>query len=56
MDVAVIMGILNLAAKYGIPAVQDMLETWNRDEPLTLEDVQSMEQRFKDPSSYFKKD
>ncbi len=56
MQIAIIIAVLNLAAKYGIDAVVDIFKEWRRDGVITLEDVQNMEQRFKDPESYFKKE
>lgn len=56
MQVAVILSILSLAARYGVDAVIDIVKEWRRESTITLEDVQEMEQRFKDPESYFKKD
>lgn len=52
----VILGILSLAAKYGIPAVTDIIAEWNNDTPITLNDIETMELRFTDPAKYFKKE
>ena len=56
MSVEIILAILALAAKYGITAVQDIIKEWNSDKPITINDIQNFELRFKDPSGYFNKD
>ena len=56
MDPTIILSILGMAAKYGIPAVESMISEWNKEGPITIDDVKEMEKRFKDPREYFKKD
>ena len=49
------MMILVLAAKHGVDAVKDLIKVWKDDTPITVESLQAMEFKFKDPSSYFDK-
>jgi len=56
MSVEIILAILALAAKYGISAVQEIIEEWNSDKPITIDDINSFKLRFDDPASYFNKD
>ena len=56
MGIEVIMGILTLATKYGIPAVKEIMNEWDKDKPITIDDIEHMELRFTDPAKYFKKD
>lgn len=56
MSVEIILAILALATKYGISAIQEIVEEWNSDKPITIDDVKSFELRFKDPAGYFNKD
>lgn len=51
MNVTVILAIVELIAKYGVPAVKAVLETWERDE-VTLEDVEALRSRLKSPDEY----
>lgn len=53
MNSEVILNLLALAAKYGIPAIQELIKEWKDDKPITVADVRNMEARFRDPSSYF---
>lgn len=56
MTSEVILGILQMAMKYGIPAVTEIVKEWNSDKEITIEDVRNMEKRFKDPREYFEKE
>ena len=49
------MMILILAGKYGVDAVKDLIKVWKDDTPITVESLEAMEFKFKDPSSYFEK-
>lgn len=41
VSVAVIMEVIGLIVKHGVPAVKAMIETWEKDE-ITLEDVKAL--------------
>lgn len=47
--------LLALAAKHGVGAVKELIKVWKDDTPITVKDLEEMEFKFKDPSSYFKK-
>lgn len=48
-----IIEILGLAARYGIPAVKAIIETWEK-ETITSEDVVELRNRIKHPDEYDK--
>lgn len=45
--------ILELVGKYGLPLIQDGINTLNKD-IITEEDIKNLEQKFKNPEEYFK--
>ena len=55
VPVEVILSILAVAAKYGIAAVEHLVREWKSDKPITIQDIQEFELKFKDPASYFEK-
>ncbi|MGE4471070.1 MAG: hypothetical protein AB7D47_13130 [Desulfovibrio sp.] len=52
MSVSVIISILVLAAKYGIPAIQQAIEELGKDE-ITEADIDHLEALVRPPESYF---
>lgn len=52
-SVKVVLSILSLSVKYGIPAVTNAIAAMSDKNTITLEDVQNLEMKFKDPKSYF---
>jgi len=53
MNAAVALKLLELCLIYGVPAVQTVLNNWNKDE-ITLEDVEAIGSLVKKPEEYFK--
>lgn len=53
MNTQVLVTALELAAKYGVPAVLDIVRTWSKD-TVTLEDVQQLESLVQPANDYFK--
>lgn len=51
MQATVILAIIELIAKYGIPAVRDAIQEWNKD-VITEEDIKHLADRIKHPSEY----
>lgn len=51
MKTRVILDILALAMAYGIPAVRDIVKTWEKDE-VTPEDIKALETLIKRPDDY----
>lgn len=51
MNTTLVLLILELATKYGIPAVQKIISTWQKD-TVTLEDVEALRERLKHPDEY----
>lgn len=48
VSVAVIMEVIGLIVKHGVPAVKAMIETWEKDE-ITLEDVKALARKIDHP-------
>lgn len=55
MTLALALQLLALAAKYTAPAVIEIMKEWDKDEPITIDDINKLELKFKDPASYFLK-
>lgn len=51
MNVQVAIALLELAMKYGVPAVQEVLKTWGKSE-ITMDDVVALKSRIKEPEEY----
>lgn len=51
MSVETILRILQLAAQYGIPAVQQALQLWDK-ETVTVEDLVALKGMIKSPDEY----
>ena len=51
MNTATILSILELAVKYGVPAVQKAIETINKDE-ITEEDIKALATMIRKPEEY----
>lgn len=51
MNTQVILAIINLIVKYGVPAVKSVIETWQKD-TVTLEDVEALKKQIKSPDQY----
>ena len=51
VSVAVIMEVIGLIVKHGVPAVKAMIETWEKDE-ITLEDVKALAHKIDHPDTY----
>lgn len=47
------LSILELAGKYGVPALTNILKEWNEDIVLTPDVIRQLETKFKDPETYF---
>ena len=53
MNVQLVLAILSLAVRYGIPAVQKVVEEWSKDhEEITLEDIEKLKELVKHPDEY----
>ena len=55
MDIATAVKLLALAAEVGIPAVQNVIKTFEKDTVITSEDVDKLAELVKKPEEYFKK-
>ena len=53
MSIEVALKLLELAAVYGIPAVQEMVQTINKKD-ITLQDVLALKDLVKRPEEYYK--
>lgn len=51
MNTATILAILELAVKYGVPAVQSAIEAINKDE-ITEEDIKALPGMIRKPKEY----
>lgn len=47
----VILRILQLAAEYGIPAIQQSLKLWSKD-TVSLDDIEALKGMIKSPDEY----
>lgn len=54
-SVKTVLAVLNLAVKYGVPTVTNVISALGDKGTITLEDVQNLEMKFKSPKSYFTK-
>ncbi|MBW1778617.1 MAG: hypothetical protein JRJ54_13640 [Deltaproteobacteria bacterium] len=54
-EVALITAIIELIAKYGIPAAMDIIRTWRDENPgeITVEMVEALRMRVPHPDVYF---
>ncbi len=48
-----IITVLELMDKYGIPEVIDILKTWNIRGNIRVEDIQKLKESIKKPSDFF---
>ena len=53
IETTTVIKILELAATYGIPAIIEIINSYNKIE-LTLEDIEQLKNRVKKPEEYFK--
>lgn len=51
IDTKLIVQILELVSVYGLPAVQSVVSTWQKDS-VTIEDVEQLKERLKHPDGY----
>lgn len=51
MNVTVLLLILELAAKYGVPAVREIIEAWEKTS-VTEEDIEVLRGKLKHPNEY----
>lgn len=51
IDTKLIVQILELVSVYGLPAVQSIVSTWQKDS-VTIEDVERLRRRLKRPDEY----
>ena len=51
VDIKLVLQILELVAMYGLPAVQSISSTWQKDS-VTIEDVEQLKERLKRPDEY----
>lgn len=56
MNSSSLMEILSLGIQYGLPAIVDIVKTWDSDKEVTIEDIKNLKLRFKNPSEYFEKE
>jgi hypothetical protein len=52
-SIDVVLYILELSRRYGIPTIANIIHTMKDKKVITLEDVKNLEMQFKDPKSYF---
>ena len=50
-----IIKVLELAIKYGVPAVKNVIETWTNDQEITPEMIEAKIRKLPTPSSFFDK-
>ncbi len=49
-----LIAILQLAATYGVPAVQKAIEVWSKEYgDITLDDIEKLKELIKHPDEYF---
>lgn len=51
IDIKLVLQILELVAMYGLPAVQSIISTWQKDS-VTVEDVEQLKALLKHPDEY----
>lgn len=51
IDIKLVLQILELISVYGLPAVQSIVSTWQKDS-VTQEDVERLRSRLKRPDEY----
>lgn len=51
IDIKLVLQILELVAMYGLPAVQSIVSTWQKDS-VTIGDVEQLKERLKHPDEY----
>lgn len=51
IDIKLVLKILELVSVYGLPAVQSIVSTWQKDS-VTIEDVERLRRRLKLPNEY----
>lgn len=51
VDIKLVLQILELVAMYGLPAVQSIISTWQKDS-VTVEDVEQLKALLKHPDEY----
>lgn len=51
MDTRLLIQVLTLALTYGIPAVLDLVRTWDKDS-VTAEDIEALKKNLKRPEEY----
>lgn len=51
IDIRLVLQILELVAMYGLPAVQSIVSTWQKDS-VTIEDVEQLKALLKHPDEY----
>lgn len=51
VDIKLVLQILELVAAYGLPAVESIINTWQKDS-VTIEDVERLRRRLKRPDEY----
>lgn len=51
VDIKLVLQILELVAMYGLPAVQSIISTWQKDS-VTIEDVEQLKALLKHPDEY----
>lgn len=52
IDIKLVLQILELVSVYGLPAVQAIIETWKKDDSVTIEDVEQLKALLKHPDEY----
>ena len=48
----VVLRVLDIAAEFGIPALQQILKTWNKS-AITMQDLDELKEKVKKPDDYF---
>lgn len=51
IDIKLVLQILELVSVYGLPAVQSIVSTWQKNS-VTIEDVERLRRRLKRPDEY----
>lgn len=49
---AVICAVLELVDKYGVPAVREIIKTWENRTDITVEDVEALKEKIRHPDTY----
>lgn len=52
VDMTVVIKLLELCLIYGVPAIYNILKSWNK-EKITSEDIDQLELLVKSPKEYF---